>query len=141
VADGARYSIETIDRLVGGWWVDSEGVLREHEAQWAAVRSYTEHHGSVESDGWLEVLDEERALAALARRHPLGALAVMALHMGWDQDELKAAFSTLRMPVSTLLKKSTAFMQAWLSGDVDRWERAESAWKRARRREGLTPYD
>ncbi len=110
------YSSDAIDRLVEGFVYDEDrGAWVEAEASWAALRSWVEHYGNVESEGWLEVLDIERAIARLSRQHPAAAVVVILTLFGWEQHEI-AEVLRLRTPYARLLDKAKNFLEADLSG-------------------------
>lgn len=116
VDERIAYTRGTIDRLVEGMvfrgvddrnpsdWIEVDG-------HWGDLRSRAERTGDVESEGWLEVLDLENAIAAMRGDHPQAA-SVVTLHLhGFTAADVKYIKNYER-----LLAKGVAYILAYLSG-------------------------
>ncbi len=128
--DQARYSDSSIDRLVeAGVWSDDNKWVSVDWGSWLDSRAYVERTGDVEWEGWSEVLDVERALTALRNRggeHAEAALAVTAMMLGWDYEEITEAFRQMARDTKSseraarraelAIESGKRFMASWLSG-------------------------
>jgi hypothetical protein len=145
VDDRARYSDSDIDRLVeGGAWNTEDKWVAVEWGSWLDSRAYVELTGDVEWEGWAEVLDIERALTALRNRgpeHAEAALAVSAIMLGWDVDDLTEAFRQMARDTKSsdraarraelAIESGKRFMASWLSG-----RGGEGAFRSYRRQHG-----
>lgn len=128
--DQARYPRRRIRNLVEGEDLDPETWEITEVPNWMELRALVERSGDLEAETFATVIDIERALTALASRHPEGA-AVLAVVMMLDFDaaQLAGVFGE-RRNWARIATKSMAFMSAWLSGRSI--EDCEAAWRYAR---------
>jgi hypothetical protein len=147
--DQVRYSDSSIDRLVeAGVWEGDRWRDLDH-GSWLDGRAEVERTGNVEWEGWLEVLDVERAVSALRTRHPEAALAVTHVMLGGTFEELQAAFremsrdrkdsDTAAKRAELALESGKRWMATWLSTSgfrQERVERADRAYRAFRRNYG-----
>lgn len=139
--DEVRYGRDYISGLVWGEiWAEFGP---KEVPTWAQLRSSVEHHGNVDSDAWLTVMDIERELRLLATRPMVrdlrerglireakqgAALLSCALLLDWDAQDFAAAFG--RIPGERLVTKSIAWISARLNGGT--LEEADQAFRKAR---------
>lgn len=126
-----RYSAQHVELLTDGqFYSELEGTLKDAEElenlSWVRGRSVIEETGQVDSALFTGILDLERAMAALSRRHSLGALIVMARMSDISTDKLEQVLRWHRMDIERIERQSKAFLAAWLSG-----EDPDAAWRRA----------
>ncbi len=142
--DECPYDRRQIEGLITGYWTD-QAVTRVHfrADSWAQLRSRAETFGQVDEDGWVEVLDLERALGLLAaplmqrrRGHEIerqarvaAALIATRLLLGWGEGEMRPLVRPGDDP-ERLIRKGAAWIAAYLSGQSI--EGAEAAFRRAR---------
>src|SRR5581483_2786249 len=83
------YPPNTIERLIEGEiWIGEDERWMPASPTWAEARSLIEHHGNVESEACVEMLDLERAISRLASRHRAAAALVILTLFGWSRDEI-----------------------------------------------------
>lgn len=127
-----NYSVQDVNRLVSGALRDRvTGRVVEADGCWAGLRSSVETTGLLpwgihQSEAFLEVLDLERVVSNLRRRHPVAGAAVILTLWGWDRLEVEELLR-LRTPYGVLLNKAKAYIAADLAGHD-----AESAYRRGR---------
>lgn len=122
------YTATVVEALVHG---EVDGALGPVDApSWAELRSSVEHHGDMESEGFLEVMDFEMALRKLAQAHPEAAVVISALQMvGLHPDTLPTALGTHRN-WGRITQKGKAWLTSYLAGkEPPEWE---IAYRRAR---------
>lgn len=113
----ARYTRKVLESLVWGAFIGEEGTEVDAEAlDWNRLRSHMERTGNLEVEGVALVLDLERALVALAARHPEAASAVVTLMMlQLDRAELNEVYGERKNP-ERWIAKAIAWMTAYLNG-------------------------
>ncbi len=108
-------------------------MLNEHwievSGSYQALRGRLEVVGDLNAEYTTEVMDLDRAIAALRRKNPIAAIIVTLIRDGWTIEEVNTVLGDkLRTPPAKLLDKSTAFLAAFLSG-----RDADHAYRRGRR--------
>lgn len=126
-----RYSAQNVDLLVdGAYWSDLERAYKDspelEEFQWSRARSRIEMSGQVDSPLFTGVLDLERAVSALARKHQLAAHILIARMNETPTEDLEDLMSKAHKDPGRIERQAKAWVGAWLSGDD-----AEAAWRRA----------
>jgi hypothetical protein len=136
-----------VSRLVEGWIETDAGEwLDVSEVCWMALRARTETTGNLDAEGWLEVIDIERAIDALkacgcrgqastgevvcrCKRKEAALVVLAALHL-WRPEDMQMAFARSRTPFGRLQAKAQAFIGAFLAGESP--ETCSTAFKRGR---------
>jgi hypothetical protein len=134
VADQIRYSSSDVARLAEGFVETAAGEFVDVcEVSWITMRARTETTGNLDSAGWHEVIDLERALDALkacgcrggastgqvvcrCKRKEAALVFMAAMHM-WKPEEMQMAFAHSRTPFGRLQAKAQAFIGAFLNGE------------------------
>lgn len=140
-SDQARYSRASIQALIEGtiflgWshYITPDGTKGRRKDYrdaddlcWLRLRSFVETTGNVESEGWLAVLDLERAIDKLAGYDAAAAAVVALVRDGFEVWELRGFMRGGEHGVPRLLRKAEAFILAELRG-----QDGQEAFERAR---------
>jgi hypothetical protein len=150
------YTRRHIERLIDGWnysWsLDATGprprwiyiaepreIDPDPHAMWAGLLSGLEETGNLGTDAAMIVMDLERALHLLSRRHPDAASVISARMMcDFEDDEMDLAFpqvrgrggKVVRADWRRLRDRAVAWFSTYLRGGTI--EQAERAYKAAR---------
>lgn len=126
-----RYAARHVDLLIdGAYFSDLEQAYKDspdlEEFQWSRARSRIEMSGDVDSASFTGVLDLERAVSALARKHQLGAHVLLARMNETPTEDLENLMARAHMDFGKVERQAKAYIAAWLSGDDP-----DAAWRRA----------
>lgn len=129
--DQARYSFETIDRLLeGGYFLLDGQRWMDAEPTYLDLRARVEATGELDGDWVAEMLDLERAYTHLARDYPIGAFVMACIVMGMEPRDINEVLGQkLHMGAAKIMDKSTAYIRAYMNGNDPK-----SAWRYGRRR-------
>jgi len=129
--DQARYSFETVDRLLEGGYFLLDGVRwMDAEPTYLDLKARVEREGELDGDWVAEMLDLERAYSHLARDYPIGAFVLACIVMGMQPQDINEVLGDkLHMGAAKIMDKSTGYIRAYMNGNDPK-----EAWRRGRRK-------